>query len=143
MKTARKPRVVLDTNVLISAFGFGGIVGRIWELAEEEAFEVFISPWILFELNRNLAAKAGFSTEEAAEMTRYIGQSVNVVEPKQQVSIISEKESDNRILECALEAKADVLVTGDMKHIKPLGSFEGVRILTPREFMDEYFPAAA
>ena len=44
------------------------------------------------------------------------------------------------ILECAVEAKAQVLVTGNFKHIVPLKSFRGIAILTPREFLDKYFP---
>ena len=56
------------------------------------------------------------------------------------VSAISSKESDNRILECALDAQADVLVTGDMRDIRPLNSFRGIEILTPREFLDKHFP---
>ena len=40
-------------------------------------------------------------------------------------------QTDNRILECALEAVADVLVTGNLKHIRPLAFFEGIDILTP------------
>ena len=59
---------------------------------------------------------------------------------RQRVSVIQQKDSDNRILECAIEASADVLITGNFKHIRPLGSFRGIEILAPREFLDKYFP---
>lgn len=39
-----------------------------------------------------------------------------------------------------MEAKADTIVTGNMKHIRPLGRFQGIEILTPREFLDRHFP---
>lgn len=64
-----------------------------------------------------------------------------IVRPQDKIQAIERKDSDNRILECALEAEADVLVTGNMRHIRPLGAFQGVDILTPREFLDKYFPA--
>lgn len=67
---------------------------------------------------------------------------LEMIDPRRRLDVISAHSADNRILECAVEAKADVIVTGDLKHIRPLGSFEGIEILTPREFMGKYFPAA-
>jgi predicted nucleic acid-binding protein len=46
-------------------------------------------------------------------------------------------EADHRVLECALAARADFLVTGDKKHLHPLKRFRGIRILSPRAFLDE------
>ena len=63
----------------------------------------------------------------------------SVVDPKFKISVIERDETDNRILECAIEAKAEVLVTGNLKHIRPLASFHDIEILTPREFLTEYF----
>ena len=63
-----------------------------------------------------------------------------IVSPKSKVFAIREKDADNRILECGLAAKADVIVTGNMRHIRPLGRFRGIDILTPREFLDKHFP---
>ena len=82
----------------------------------------------------------GFAADEVRATLDAVGEIVEVVEPDCRVSLIQAKESDNRILECALEAKVDVIVTGNMKHIRPLGSIQGIAILTPREFLDKYFP---
>jgi len=54
--------------------------------------------------------------------------------------VITRLEADNRILECAVDAHANVLITGNMKDIRPLGTFRGIEILTPREFLARYFP---
>lgn len=141
MKAALKLRAVLDTNVLVSALGIGGVVTeQIWELVEDERFNAFVSPWILEEFRRNLIAKAGFSIQDALETVEYVAGTVGVVETDLRLSIIREKDSDNRILECAVEARAEVIVTGDLKHIRPLNFFKGIEILTPREFLDKYFP---
>jgi predicted nucleic acid-binding protein len=45
---------------------------------------------------------------------------------------MTEDAADNSILACALEAKADIVATGDRKHLLPLGEHRGVRLLTPQ-----------
>lgn len=135
-------RVVLDTNVLISALAFHGETKKIMELAEEKQFQLFLSPFILKELHKNLMGKAGLSAEDTTALLAHVKEQSTFVEPDSKVSVIRAKESDNRILECGLAAQADVIVTGNMKHIRPLGSFKGIKILTPREFMNKYFPVS-
>ena len=49
--------------------------------------------------------------------------------------MIREKDDDNRILECALEGKAEYIISGDKRHLLPLGEYEGIRILSPDEFL--------
>ena len=63
----------------------------------------------------------------------------SIVESTAKVSVIEQDETDNRILECGVAAKADVLVTVNLRHLRPLGSFQGIQILTPREFLARYF----
>ena len=135
-------RVVLDSNVLISALGFQRATKRVWDLAEEGRFALFVSAFILSEVERGLVEKAGFSREKAEDVVEGIENIAKEVEvPEHRIFAIKEDDSDNAILECAVEAKADVIVTGNMKHIRPLGSFRGIAILTPREFLEQYFPA--
>ena len=135
-------RVVADTNVLISALAFHGGTRRIWTLAEERRFRLFVSPFILRELETNLCAKLKLPADAVSLLIEEVRLLGTVVEPHGSVAVIRGKEADNRILECALEAEAeaDLIVTGNMKHIRPLGSFQGIAILTPREFLDRYFP---
>ena len=58
-------------------------------------------------------------------------------DPKEKIAALKEDESDNRILECAVDAKAHVIITGD-KHVHALGPFRGIAIMSPREFLDAY-----
>ena len=130
----------MDSNVLISALGFQKTTRKIWDLVEEGRFDLFVSAFILGELERGLIERVGFAPEKAQEITAAV-EGVGIVEfPNRRISVIKDDDSDNAILECALEAKADVIVTGNMKHVRPLGSFRGISILTPREFLDKYFP---
>ena len=134
-------RVVFDTNVLISALGFKGrATATLWELVDDGKIELFASPFILQELLRNLIDKAEFSPGDAKELVEMVAAAAQVVTPKETVSVVTRKDSDNRILECALEARASVLVTGNMEHLRPLGEFQGVEILTPRELLTKHFP---
>ena len=137
----KKLRIVCDTNVLLSMLGFpGGRLGALWGIIMGDQVNLFTSSFILEELTKNLILKARLGKRETAQIIELIKNHARVISPKQQIHVIQEKESDNRILECAVEADADVLVTGNFKHIRPLGSFEGIEILTPREFLDKYFP---
>ncbi len=130
-------RVVLDTNVLISTLAFHGETKRIWDLAERKQFSLFTSAFIVSELERNLL-KLGLDADRTALLIEELKATASVVEPSVRISVIKQDEADNRILECAIEAKADVLVTGNLKHIRPLASFQGIDILTPREFLAKY-----
>lgn len=137
----KRLRVVCDTNVLLSMLGLPGRrLEALRKIVFRENVELFLSEFILEELSRNLKHKVGLSEEEVQSIIKPLRGRAQIVSPKERVSVIREKESDNRILECALETQADVLITGNFKHIRPLGNFKGTEILTPREFLDRYFP---
>lgn len=141
MKAASEPlRVVLDTNVLLSALGFPGEIRRIWVLVEERRFHLLTSSFIIDEFRRNLTAKARISGIAADLLVEEVRTHATEVYPAIRISAIRRKDSDNRILECAVEARADVLVTGNMQDLRPLGAFRGISILTPREFLEKHFP---
>ncbi|MEK7764688.1 MAG: putative toxin-antitoxin system toxin component, PIN family [bacterium] len=142
MKAGASPvRAVFDTNVLLSILGFpGGRLDALWGLVQEGAVEISVSSFILDELARNLTVKAKLTVKEAALAVDTVRGHARLVVPAVQVKAIRTPEKDNRILECAVEAGADVLVTGDRKHIRPLDRFQGIAILEPREFLDKHFP---
>ena len=138
---SRRLRVVCDTNVLLSMLGLPGRrLEILWEVIERGGIELVLSEFILEEFSRNLLRKIKLAEAETAEILRTLSDYAEIVSPRQRVSVIRQKENDNRILECALEASADALITGNFKHIRPLGSFRGIEILTPREFLDKHFP---
>jgi len=136
-------RVVLDTNVLISALAFQGETRKVWDLVEEGKFELYMSSFILDELSRNLSLKSKLAPEAINLLLDDVKLHATIVEPAKHITVISAKDADNRILECAVKAKAGAIVTGNMKHIRPIGSYEGIEILTPREFLNKYFPSIA
>lgn len=130
-------RVVLDTNVLISALVFpGGKPDQILTRIRRGEIEFFISPFILSELDRVLRQKFQLTKNEAEDRVRAIRRLAHLVEPTERVEVITAKDDDNRILECAIAAKADFLVTGDKEHLLPLESIKDTKIISPSEFLE-------
>ncbi len=135
----KKLKVVLDTNVYISALLFSGIPETIIELARDGDFELIISPDILFETGRILQEKFKFSKQEALYALSEIRRIATIVYPKTRITHIKDDPTDNRILECASEGSADYLVTGDKKHLRKLEKFQSCTILLPAEFIKKDF----
>jgi len=135
-------RVVLDTNVLFSALAFpkDSPPDRIYRLARERAFAVFLSADILHELERALLEKAAWDLERVYRQRRILKTLASFVKSRRRVSVVKRKDADNRILECALAARAHVLVSGDKRDLLPLKEFRGIPILAPRSFLQLYFP---
>jgi putative PIN family toxin of toxin-antitoxin system len=129
------PRVVADSNIYVSALNFAGTADEVLALGRAGLIEICICPAILDEVTRVLARKFGWSSTKVRDARAAIGNFTVLVQPREPVSIVSEDEADNRILECALAAGADAIVTGD-HHLLRLRRFRGCRITSPREFLD-------
>lgn len=130
-------RVVLDTNVFISAVLFGGPPREVLGLAIGGAVECFVSAPLLDELVGFLQRpKFGFSAEESLRLVEEIHGICRVVEPGTRISRVGADPADNRALECAVEARADFLITGDA-HLLEVGKFRKTRIVRPAEFLQQ------
>ena len=128
--------VVCDTNIYISAFvSAAGVPDEVLTLARRKEIEVAISPVIKLEIEKVLRDKLLLQESSLHALLREIGNFTRLVKPKVRISLIKEKDSDNRILECALEVKADYIVSGDTKHLQPLKEFQGIPILSPAQFL--------
>lgn len=128
-------RAVADTNVYISALNFGGTPEEVLVLAKAGAIQLFISPPILKEIEGVLLRKFCWSAKATRNAIAAIQESTQLVRPKETIRLIVEDEADNRILECAVEAGADVVITGD-RHLHALQRFRGVPIVSPGEFVE-------
>ncbi|MGH2710981.1 MAG: putative toxin-antitoxin system toxin component, PIN family [Actinomycetota bacterium] len=127
---------VLDTNTLVSGMGWGGVPGRVVDLALAGRFVMVTSRPLLSELARVLRRRklAGVFAE-SAEIVRLIEAASVVVEPTRTLQVVAEDPADDRVLEAADAAQADFIVTGD-RHLLDLGAFEGARIVRPRAFLE-------
>lgn len=127
--------VTFDTNILVS--GFTRPEGRASQALVNITLkhdDLFISEPIIDELLRVLGEKFNWSTTALAFVSGWIAQNCHVVAPKETLSILAD-EPDNRILECAVKANADLIVTGD-RQMLTLGSFRHTRIVTLSAYLD-------
>ena len=128
-------RVVLDTNVIVSGLNFPGNERLILQLALRGRFELCLSPFILEEVAGVLGRKFDWTEERSSQALRALGDAATIVEPRRLPEVIEGGHADNRILECAVEASADYLVTGDRRHLLPLEGHQGARILNAPRFL--------
>lgn len=127
-------RIVLDTNIYISAILTPGKPRAILDLVREKKFELFISEEILNEIERVLNVKIGLDNTDIADTLNSIIDISSIVIPSIRISRIENDESDNIVLECAVEARADYIISGD-NHLLSLKKYDGIRILNPADFL--------
>ncbi len=118
-------RVVLDTNAIVSGLNFPGNERLVLELALRGRFELFLSPFILEEVAEVLGRKFAWDERSSAQAPRALGGAATVIEPWRLAETIEGDHADNRILECAVEASADYLVTGDRRHLLLIEGHQG------------------
>jgi putative PIN family toxin of toxin-antitoxin system len=131
-------RIVVDTNVIVSALVFGGLPRRVFEAAEDGRCEFYYSAEIQGETRRVLRDKFGWDEDR---LDRYLPALWNMgerVTAHRRINAVKDDPDDNRILECALAAGAEVIVSGD-GHLLRLTAYEGITILTPRSFLTAHF----
>jgi uncharacterized protein len=127
-------RIVVDTNVIVSALVFGGLPRRVFEMVESGRCEFCYSAEIENETRRVLRDKFGWDEQRLERYLPVLWGLGERVTPRLRVNAVREDPDDNRILECALAAGADMIVSGD-GHLLKLTAFEGITILAPREFL--------
>jgi putative PIN family toxin of toxin-antitoxin system len=135
MSTAKSGgvRVVFDTNVYISAFIYPeGLPFRIWQQAVKGWFILLVSPPIMRETAKVLR-RFQWQEDEIIRHLKLVAKVAQIVAPMIAVHAVSEDETDNRILECAVAGEADLVVSGD-QHLRRLKSFEGISIVRPVDF---------
>jgi putative PIN family toxin of toxin-antitoxin system len=128
-------RVVLDTNILISAFVFpGGAPEDVFRSVLEGRIELVTSPPLLAEFGRVLSSKFGWEPSMAEQAVALVANVGSVVRPKVKVEDVAEDPDDDRVLEAALEGQAEVIVSGD-RHLLRLRIWRGVKIVKAASFL--------
>jgi putative PIN family toxin of toxin-antitoxin system len=127
-------RVVLDSNIFVSAIALpGGRAEQAVAAAMEGRFELAVSKPIIREVLDVLARKFDHNPDELAHVAVFLAELGEVVHPRKQLRVLKD-DPDNRILECARTARADLIVTGD-KAMLALGAFGHGRIVSLRDFL--------
>ena len=134
-----KLKTVFDTNIYISAIIFGGVPENCLDVAINDEIELYTTRAILLELANKLTTKFLHTEEDVVDILEGFSKFVKIIEPKVKVDKIKIDPQDNKILEAALEAKADYIVSGDKKHLLSLGNFRNIPIISAKQFLDIFY----
>ena len=128
-------RVVLDTNVLVSAIVYRGIPRRVFEAVVSGEIEISLSEPLVQELQNVLSRpQFGLNLKFVRTVVAELSALAQWVEPSKHYHLIEKDPPDNLILDCAVAAEADYVVTGD-RHLLKLKKCESVMIVTPQQFI--------
>ncbi len=134
-------RAVLDANVLVSAaINPRGTPARLVAQWRVERFDVVVSDALMRELYEvlhypKILVRHGWSE---TQMRSFVGELAHYAirtPGRLTLTVIADDPPDNRYLECAVEGEANFLVSGDQLLLN-LGEYQGVKILTPRAFLN-------
>lgn len=132
--TPKKPlRVVADTNILISALGFGGKPRQILNLILEGQIKAVISPILLAELEDVIVKKFPKLESSLERVNKQIRKNFKVIKPKTSLRLVKD-EPDNRVIEAAVEGDCDYIVTGD-RELLELKRYKKTKVVTAQEFL--------
>ncbi|MDR1243672.1 MAG: putative toxin-antitoxin system toxin component, PIN family [Endomicrobium sp.] len=128
-------KIACDTNIFISAFYFGGSPKIILERAVEGIDTLYIAKEIIEEIF-DVMSRPKFKTDiiYIEHFINFIQEIANNIRIKGNLNNISRDVDDNKILECALAAKVDYLITGD-KDLLILNNFKSIKIISSEQYL--------
>jgi putative PIN family toxin of toxin-antitoxin system len=129
-------RAVLDTNIYISAFEFPkGRNALLWRAAREGRFQLLVSPMIIREIARVLRNDFEWQEDGIQVLVRRIVEvaGAGLIAPRTTVYAVTADPDDNRILECAVDGRADLMVSND-RHLLDLKAYDGIPIVGSVDF---------
>jgi uncharacterized protein len=128
-------RVVFDSNIFVSAFLFPGRqADRALDKVSAAPDRLLISQAIIDEVLAVLKRKFEWSTDRLMRTSVLLMRIGEMVAAEQRLKLLKD-DPDNRILECAVAGRADLIVTGD-RELLALKEFEGTRIVSLRSYLD-------
>lgn len=138
-----KPKVVLDTNVLVSALGWNGPERQVYELCLQGELQLYISRPMLEELLRVLDyPKFGFPRLHKIWFVEDLLRVAEVVETPTVPPVVKDDPADDYVLACAAAAPADYLITGD-KHLLSLSTSGSTIICSAAAFLERWAESRA
>lgn len=130
---AKKLRIVLDTNVIVSAIIFKGKPREIYDFALSERVTTITSSTLLSELTGILTKRFLLSSAEVNGIEHEVREIFEVVNPKKSIHVARDVD-DNQVLEAAVEGTCQYIITGD-KDLLDLKMYHQITIVTPGDFL--------
>lgn len=126
-------KVVLDTNILISAIGFDSNPRKVLNLVLERKILAISSPSLRAEFEDVVFKKFPLLAKRFEKINKQLKKAIKIVRPTISLNAVRDK-TDNHVLEAAVEGKCNYVVTGD-KDLLNLGSYGKIKIVTATEFL--------
>ena len=129
-------KVVFDTNVVASASFWRGTPFECLAAWAQGRCGAVVSPALLAEYHETIEElRLDYPRREPVEWVDALTESAELIFPTERATGATPDPGDEMVLECALAAEADFLVSGDKKHLLALKQFQGIPIVSPAEFL--------
>lgn len=131
-------RVILDTNVFVSGVFFTGPPYQILKAWRNDKLHLVISEEILAEYQKvGKVLAEEFPTVNLQPILDLVMITAEIVQSQRLSEPVCDDPDDDKFIACALASKSKLIVSGD-KHLLKVSGFRGIRVITPREFVNEY-----
>ncbi len=137
MKQGKPLKVVIDTNIYISALFWGGKPREVIDLGRDGKIQVFSSPEIEDEIEEVLRRKFNLSAEEIKRVIFDFSTFTIPVIVRKSSRVVPDDPDDDKFIECALQCQADFIVSGD-RHLLKLEEYSGIKILKASAFLSAF-----
>ena len=131
------PKIVIDTNIYISAIFWDGNPRKVVELGRSGHIWVFTSAEIEKEIDEKLRIKFELAEDEAEHILLDFSTFTIPVKITQKIKVIADDPDDDKFIECAVSCGADYIVSGD-KHLLGLKAYEGIRVINAANFLSSF-----
>lgn len=128
-------KIFADTNVLVSAFAARGLCADLFEVIIAD-HQLMTGEFVLQELERVLSTKLNVPDDKVLEILQFLNKYHVEPIPEKPSEIKVRDENDRWVLESALKAKADILVTGDKDLLVLSKKITRIKIISPRGFWE-------
>jgi putative PIN family toxin of toxin-antitoxin system len=129
-------KVVFDTNVVASATFWRGAPFDCLSRWANGQCEAIVSPELLAEYHETIEElRLEYPNHHSVEWATTLSEAATLVFPSERAEGATPDPGDEMILECGMAAEAQLIVTGDKKHLLPLRRFREIEIITPSEFL--------
>ena len=127
---------MLDTNVVASASFWRGAPFDCLVAWANGLCEAVVSPELIAEYHETIEElKHDYPKHPYVPWSTALTDSATLVFPTARATRATPDPGDEKVLECAMASEADAIVTGDKKHLLPLGEYKGIKILSPIHFL--------
>ena len=129
-----KKKIIIDTNNLMSALGWGGKSRILFQRVTKGEFELIVSIKQLVEIKRVLNyPKLKFTQDQINRFLAILSKCATFIETKLMLDVVRDK-NDNMLLEAAIESESKYIITGD-NDLLTLKEYNGIKIITVSDFL--------